>query len=173
MTYTDIEKSFEGTNYAEPQKLYLITKAWWKFLKEQEYEIIQKVIDENVFTYPKDDSPRLDVGHKKGERITSNFDACCIVEDKQQWDRYYALYYEEVKKRGLDKGFNIAIDCDARVAYFEACNLLVDWVFEIAKKNTAFKIALGNFDIDTIKKNIIYRDKVCDLAMKLPGGKKL
>lgn len=172
MTYTDIEKKFEGTNFSKPQKLYLITKAWWEFLKEEEKEIERKIVSENVFTYPKDDCPKRVGGHKKGERITDPFDICLIAEDNKEWERWYDLYYAEVCKRGLDKGYNVVIDIDARKAYFEACDLLIDWCFEIAKRHPAFKAALpDDFDVNTVKRNIVYRDKVCELAMKLPGGK--
>ena len=166
MKYADIEKQFEDKGFSKPQQLYLTTRAWLEFLREQDKEINRKVISENEYFYPEDDCPMRKGGHKKGERITNDFDICCIVYDKPQWDDYYMHYYAECKKRGLDKGWNVAIDSEARSLYNTACNLLVDWIFEKAKSYPQFS-AFKDFDVDLVKKNVIYRDKVCDLAMKI------
>ena len=171
MTYEDIEKKFDGSGFAEPQKLYLITKAWWDFLKEQDKEIEQKVISENEFYFPEDVFPNRQGGHKKGERITDGDDAC-YLSGSDDWSRYYDLYYAEVKKRGLDKGYNRVIDCEARDMHFMAKNLLIDWVFEkasdFAKDKSEFALLKG-FDVKLVKQSYLYSEKVCDLAMQIRG----
>ena len=45
MTYSDIEKSFENTNFSEEQKAFIVAKTWHEFLQNQEECIFQQVID--------------------------------------------------------------------------------------------------------------------------------
>ena len=41
MTYSDIEKSFENTNFSEEQKAFIVAKTWHEFLQNQEECIFQ------------------------------------------------------------------------------------------------------------------------------------
>ena len=45
MTYSEIEKAFENTDFSKEQKAFIIAKTWNEFLQQQDEEIKAKIID--------------------------------------------------------------------------------------------------------------------------------
>ena len=171
MTYAEIEKAFENTDFSKEQKAFIIAKTWYEFLQQQDEEITAKIVAENVFYYPFDNQ-RFFI--KKGDRITNPNDICYLVNnDKQQWDNYYNLYFAECQKRGIARAYNECIDSVAREIYIRAGNVLIDCFFEkvfqyISKKDLAEnKLEYLNAENkESIKKSLFTKNKVLDLAMK-------
>lgn len=164
MVYADIEKSFEKTNFSKEQKAFIIAKTWHEFLESQDKEIKQKIVSENDFFYPEEIKRRNIVYHAKGDRINDFENICMIAKDKIQWDKYYNLYFAECQKRGIARKYNEVITSESIKLYFSAGNILIDWFLSEAKK---YKMAkeLENFDVEYVKKNLIYRNKILELAM--------
>lgn len=164
MVYADIEKSFEKTNFSKEQKAFIIAKTWYEFLQSQEEEIRSKIVSENVFLYPREIARGGIVYHAKGERITEPENLCMLAAKKEEWARYYSLYFEECQKRGIAKGFNESITYEPLKMYLVAGNVLIDWFLSEAKKYKTSK-ELVNLDVEYAKKNLICRNKILDLAM--------
>ena len=161
MVYADIEKSFEKTNFSKEQKAFIIAKTWHEFLEGQSKEIDRKIVAENVFCYPRGCAS---AGFKKGDRITDPENLCMLVDNKEEWERYYNLYFAECQKRGIARAYNEVITSESSMLYRKAGDILIDWFLSEAKK---YKMAkeLVNLDIEYAKKNLIYRNKILDLAM--------
>lgn len=168
MTYSDIEKSFENTNFSEEQKAFIVAKTWHEFLQNQEEEINKKIIAENDFFYC-EDWKRANI--KKGDRITNFNDICMISTDKKQWNKYYKLFYAECQKRGIARAYNEVITSESRRMYLSAGDILIDWFLNEAKKYQSKNPLLTACNLDfskseEIKKSLFGRRKVLELAMK-------
>ena len=137
MTYSEIEKAFENTDFSKEQKAFIIAKTWNEFLQQQDEEIKAKIVFENDFYYPFD-FKRAEI--KKGAKITNSDDICYLVNnDKQQWDKFYSLYFTECQKRGIARAYNECIDSESRKMYLEAGNILIDWfLVQVKKCNKTF-----------------------------------
>lgn len=164
MTLEDFEKEFEGKGFSEPQKAYITAKAWKEFLEKQEDEVAEQIVYEHKFFYPKDWC-----GHKKGERITSGFDSCALTADQKEWDRFYALVYAEYEKRGIAQGFGKSLTYESHKIFDKACSILIDWLFEKVHADKELEKKFPVTDLDWVKKHIGYREKFCEIAMKIKG----
>lgn len=158
MDIKDFEKMFEGKGFSEPQKTYLMAEAWLKSLKDCEKEIDQKIVDENEFFYPEDEC-----GHKKGERIKDGFDIC-VLSKTEDFERYLNLVDIERNRMGFSFKHNESMTYEATKLFNQAANALVDWGFEKLREYTNDCPDTG---VDYIKKNIVAREKFCNITMKL------
>lgn len=163
MTFSEIEKSFNNTTFSKEQKAFIIAKTWHEFLQKQDEEIQKKIISENNFFYCEDCER---AGIRKGDRINSIADICTLSLDKKQWNKYYNLYFTECKKRGIARAYNEVITSQSRKMVLAAGDILIDWFLEQAKKYAPDTEKFSCMDSANVKRHIIYRKKILDLAMQ-------
>lgn len=123
MTFDDMWVKVMGEldkrGMSEEQKCYAVAKACYDTMYQIDGDIENKVLEENVFISYIPECPTL-----HGIRAKHSYE---FVENKEEFQRYLELFYQECDKRGVPWEWNKTLYGDAFVCLKKAEGELLEW----------------------------------------------
>lgn len=147
-------------NMSDEQKYYAVSKVWYDTMYQVAGDIENKVLEENEFISYIPECPEM-----HGIRAKHSYE---FVENKEEFQRYLELFYQECDKAGIAWEWNREIYSDAREACKKAENELIDWFNnQIEMSETKGMMAEDHREAtDRLMKHWKYREQLIDIAMK-------